>query len=288
MTGSILGSVGEDCSFKLWQEDIAQIPRTGHRFRLIQGPLPSKSALPWVSMDFKNVGTETFLALISYDGNLTIMEPKDHDNLAGEWTDWFESRDFWVCDPTPHRSQNTGFRVCFHHEKAPCWTAVAAGLDRRALSVAVAAMDGVKIFRTDLDKQLYVAAEIRGCPGIIRDLAWANGSVRGCDRIAIASQDSVVRIYELWTVLENNPKDPKDFSISRSTVALSSIKRKSRNAPSGIGARLADAAKGTGNGIQSDDGPGRVKQKVELIAELSAHNGHVWRIQFSPAGKCKI
>lgn len=287
--GQVIGSVGEDGYFKLWEEDVSQLQNSGHRFRQIMTPLASKTQLPWMSIDFKNINTETYLALITRDGELSIMEPKDHDLLSGDWTDWMQGTGFRVC-PEPARSEEASFRVCFHHEKMPCWEAVAAGLDYRSISLAVVAMNEVKIYRTDRDHKLYMAASMDEAHDLVRDVAWANGSMRGYDILATASKDGAVRVYELRTSsapfpvsptqrLKTNIQPPPPASATNTT-------RSGRNTPSGIGAGLLANARMSVVQEEDEDAPGRVKQLPTMVAELTEHQGAVWKVAFSFNGLC--
>ncbi|MBE7180178.1 MAG: hypothetical protein INR71_03045 [Terriglobus roseus] len=189
-----LASVAEDARLKLWAEDPLATRNSGHRFRLMF-QLRSETGVPFCSLAFKPLLAETYLAAVTRDGYLAVYEPMDFDDLASDWGR-IDARH--LC-PTPDRSIETGFRVAWHQECLPCWTAVEAGLERKSLGLAVAAMDVVKVFRTDKDKRFYLAAELTGARGIIRDVAWANGAMRGYDLIAAASKDGLVRIYELST-----------------------------------------------------------------------------------------
>lgn len=273
LTGQIAASIGEDGYFKLWEEDLNQACNSGRRFRQIMTPLASKSKLPWMSIDFKNIDTETYLALITRDGNFTILEPRDHDVLAGEWVDWMGNQDFLVC-PAPPRSEEAGFKVCFHQEKLPCWTSINAGLDRRALSVAIIAMNVVKIYRTDKSRHIYLAAELTGSTDIVRDVAWSNGSIRGFDVLATAGKDGSVRVYELKTSSNSN----ESLSVTRVTSTSSA-----RQAQSGIGAGLKGISK-IDDAKEYSTEPSRVKQEVTLVSELTKHDGAVWKVAFSYTG----
>lgn len=231
-----------------------------------------------MSLDFKNIGTETYLAVISRDGQLTVCEPVDHDNLS-EWQIMWQD---YLCK-TPQRTEETGFRLCWHHEKLPAWPAVMAGLDRKSLSLAVSVMDTVKIFRSDKDRKFYTAAELHGSNSLIRDVAWANGSMRGFDVIATASKDGYVRVYELHTP---GVSETTASSRSKQVVEVSSgLKSPTYSKPnqSGIGAGLAGGPRSGRN--EEQDRPGRVNQEVKLVAELLAHEGAVWRVEFSQMGK---
>lgn len=281
--GEILGSIGEDGMFNLWQEDVVETPNSGRRFRKISS-LRSETNVPFTSLDFKNIMTETCVALITRDGYLAVYEPIDSDNL----TEWRPITRQYVCS-TPSRQEETGFKVCFHHEKLPCWTAIQAGLDRNALSLAVAAMDVVKILRTDKGRRLYEAAQLTGARNIIRDVAWANGAMRGFDVVATASKDGAIRIYELSTpTAVQGAAATSGVLIPPTIVETPSSPRGgsgARNAPSGIGAGLAGASRSKESAQGEDQNPGAIKHAVKLVAELTQHHGAVWRVSFSQMGE---
>ncbi|ORX92357.1 WD40-repeat-containing domain protein [Clohesyomyces aquaticus] len=281
--GEVIGSIGEDGRFKLWQEDVTEVPMSSCRFKLITN-LASQTNAPFMSLDFKNIMQETWVALITRDGHLTVYEPVDQTSL----NEWSQLAEHWVCqDHPPDRQEEVGFKVVFHKEKLPCWTAITAGLDRKSLSLAVAAMKDVFIFRTDKGKRFFRVATLTGARHIIRDLAWANGSMRGYDVLATASKDGAIRIYELST-----PRSDKSSSVagtssgSTATDLVSSPQsnRPRKNAPSGIGAGLAGAAKTPETSYSHDQYPGRINQVVKMVDELTNHHGAVWRVAFSQMG----
>ncbi|RYN42137.1 hypothetical protein AA0113_g8005 [Alternaria arborescens] len=276
--GEVVGSIGEDGHCKIWQEDATEVAMSGNRFKLIYN-LQSLTNAPFMSLDFKNIMQETWLALITRDGYLTVYEPQDQSNLH-EWTILAER---WVSENNPpERQDEVGFKVVFHKEKLPCWTAITAGLDRKSLSLAVAAMKDVLIFRTDKAKRFFQVAKLEGARQIIRDLAWANGSMRGYDILATASKDGAIRIYELRTQTDDKSAAPGTAS---SSAPLSVSPRGHRqNAPSGIGAGLAGASKAPDASLENEQYPGRIKQKAEMTDELTNHHGAVWRVTFSQMG----
>ncbi|KAF2824467.1 WD40 repeat-like protein [Ophiobolus disseminans] len=278
--GEVLGSIGEDGRCKLWQEDVTEVPMSGNRFKLITN-LASQTHAPFMSLDFKNIMQETWLALITRDGYLTVYEPLDQSSL-NEWTVLAEH---WVCeDNPPQRQEEVGFKVVFHKEKLPCWTAIMAGLDRKSLSLAVAAMKDVHVFRTDKAKRFFHVAKLEGARQIIRDLAWANGSMRGYDILATASKDGAIRIYELSTPTSGNTSTGGASSASTVTDPISPRPGPRKNAPSGIGAGLAGASKTPDTSRENDQYPGRIRQIVKLTDELTDHHGAVWRVAFSHMG----
>lgn len=234
-----------------------------------------------MSLDFKNIGTETYLAVVTRDGQLTVCEPIDHDSLT-EWQDMWQD---YLCK-TPARTEETSFRLCWHHEKLPAWPAILAGLDRRSLSLAVSVMDTVKIFRTDKDRKFFTAAELTGAKFLVRDVAWANGSMRGFDIIAVASKDGCIRIYELHTpgATELPTTTTNGHQIANHDTPIRSPKvTTTRPAKSGIGAGLAGGSRGGRN--EEDGRPGKVTQEAKLVAELTAHEGAAWRVTFSQLGE---
>ncbi|KAF2278629.1 WD40 repeat-like protein [Westerdykella ornata] len=283
--GEVIGSIGEDGRCKLWQEDVTEVPMSGSRFKLICN-MASVSQAPFMSLDFKNIMHETWLALITRDGYLTVYEPLDQSSL-NEWTVLAEH---WVCQNNPpERQDEVGFKVVFHKEKLPCWTAIMAGLDRKSLSLAVAAMKDVIVFRTDKAKRFWPVAHLTGARQIIRDLAWANGSMRGYDVIATASKDGSIRIYELSTPRSDKP-EPGSSTFATAGNALSSPQM-GRARPSGISAGLAGAGKSPSMTSKSSDSrheneqnPGRIRQVVKMVDELTNHHGAVWRVAFSQMG----
>ncbi len=275
--GEVIGSIGEDGRCKLWQEDVTEVPMSGNRFKLITN-LVSQSHAPFMSLDFKNIMQETWLALITRDGYLTVYEPQDQSSL----NEWNILAEHWVSENNPpERQEEVGFKVVFHKEKLPCWTAIMAGLDRKSLSLAVAAMKDVHIYRTDKAKRFFHVTKLDGARQIIRDLAWANGSMRGYDILATASKDGVIRIYELST--PTSGKSSSEGTPSASTEPVSPRPGPRKNAPSGIGAGLAGASKAPEP--SHDNEPGRIRQIVKLTDELTNHHGAVWRVAFSQMGK---
>lgn len=284
--GEVLGSIGEDGRCKLWQEDVTEVPLSGNRFKLITN-MTSQTNAPFMSLDFKNIMQETWLALITRDGLLTVSEPTDQSNL----NEWAVLAEHWVCrDNPPDRQEEVGFKVAFHKEKLPCWTALMAGLDRKSIALAVAAMNNVLIFRSDKTKTFWPVAELRGARQIIRDVAWANGSMRGYDIIATASKDGAIRIYELSTPRSDKSSTAGNSSTSTVTDAITSPQpgKQRKNAPSGIGAGLAGTLKPPAPSQDNEQYPGRIRQIVKLVDELTNHHGAVWRVAFSQMGTFSV
>lgn len=271
--GEHLGTIGEDGYVRIWQEDINESHNSGRRFKKLYEQR-TETGVPYMCLDFKNIATESYLAVITRDGHLTVCEPEDHDDLS----DWRRVWSEYQCK-TPPRTEETGFRLSWHKEKIPAWPAVLAGLDRKSLALAVAVGTAVKVFRTDKERKWYIAATLEGAQDLVRDVDWANGSMRGFDTIATASKDGFVRVYELHTTGAAS----LPTSANASSTDLTSLAKQSpatRPVRSGIGAGLAGGARG-----KRDDNagaPGAVKQDVKLVAELEAHGLNPWRVSWAP------
>ncbi|KAK3944870.1 WD40-repeat-containing domain protein [Diplogelasinospora grovesii] len=168
----------------------------------------------------------TYLALASADGRLTVYENEQPENLG----DWTQIDEFPVLSARPARGEETAFRVRFDPNAEVCYTALRAGVPMDALGLVVAAMDSVKIYRTrdtvsaslgltTAVKEFYLAAEVVSGThrGLVRDVAWAPGNIRGYDIIATACQDGFVRVFSLTTPtptvnIENEDDDEEDYA----------------------------------------------------------------------------
>ncbi|KAK0916783.1 hypothetical protein LTR02_000554 [Friedmanniomyces endolithicus] len=259
-TGEHLGTIGEDGLARLWREDIHEPPNSGRRFKKIFEQTTA-TGVPYMSLDFKTLGAETYLAVSTRDGYLSVSEPEDHDDLSAWRILWSD----YLCK-TPSRTEETGFRLSWHQEKLPAWPAVLAGLDRRSLSLAVAVGDVVKVFRTDRDRKFYTAAVLEGAKGLVRDVGWANGSMRGFDVLATASKDG--------------------DAIAAEPSGVPVRTRADQPPRSGIGAGLAGGTRGKRD--ESAGVPGAVRQEAKLVAELETHGGAPWRVRWSAMGDLLI
>lgn len=281
--GEHIGTVGEDGLVRIWQEDVNEGRNSGRRFKKIFEQVTA-TGVPYTCLDFKNIGLETYLAVITRDGYLSVCEPEDHDDLSTWRVMWSD----YLCK-TPPRTEETGFRLSWHKEKLPAWPAVLAGLDRKTLSLAVAVGDIVRVFRTDKDRKFYNAASLEGAGRLVRDVSWANGSMRGFDVIATASKDGFVRIYELHTPGAGlSSKSMQDQSDEHAVSGDADIIRPppARPARSGIGAGLSGGARGRRE--ESATVPGAVRQDSKLVAELETHSGAPWRVGWSQSGDILI
>lgn len=280
-TGQHIGTVGEDMKFKLWQEDVTQPPNSGRRFRNIFR-LTSPVRTPFVSLDFRSIELESWLAVITRDGLLTILEPVNPDSLA----EWQKIDQFRVC-AEPSRGEETSFKVQFHHDPVDMTHLVLPSWDSKCLSLVVAAMNSVKIYRTDSNRKFYHAIELSGHTSLVRDISWANGSVRGYDLIASGSNDGTVRIFEVHTTLTNVPSNNANGSYKHNASQSSGHPSPHRtSAQSGIGSALANRSPVTLLNRQGGADT-QFKHTFKEVACIDSKHFDVWQVQFSFAGTCQ-
>ncbi|KAJ5907638.1 hypothetical protein N7495_000320 [Penicillium taxi] len=277
-TGQHIGSVGEDMKFKIWQEDVTQPPNSGRRFRSIFR-MTAPQRHPFVSLDFRNIDLESWLAVITRDGYLMVMEPVSPDSLA----DWQALDQFRVC-PAPERGEETSFRVQFHHDPNDITHSLLPDSDQKSLSLVVAAMDSVKIYRTDATRRFYHAIELNVHGDLVRDISWANGSVRGYDLIASGGKDGLVRIFEVYTTTVNQSPNSNSRKAERRQLSSSYMRATSQ---SGIGTALANRVPDSVSNRQAAGDP-QFRHSFKMVACIDSKHLDVWQVEFSFAGDSLI
>lgn len=260
---------------KIWQEDVTQPPNSGRRFRAVFR-MTAPQRHPFVSIDFRNIDLESWLAVITRDGFLMVMEPVSPDSLA----EWQPLDEFRVCS-SPQRGEETSFRVQFHHDPTDITHTVLPSSDRKSLSLVVAAMDSVKVYRSDANRRFYHAIELSGHGGLVRDISWANGSVRGYDLIASGCKDGFIRIFEVYTMASN------ESQTSNGTHAQPQAQSPSVRATShsGIGSALAIQTPAA-MANRAGTGNTQFKHTFREVACIDSKHLDVWQVGFSYPGTC--
>lgn len=264
---------------KIWQEDVTQPPNSGRRFKSVFR-MTAPQRHPFVSLDFRNIDLESWLAAITRDGYLMVMEPVSPDSLA----DWQPVDQFRVCT-APERGEETSFKVQFHHDPTDITHTVLPDSDRKSLSLVVAAMDTVKVYRTDANRRFYHAIELYGHGGLVRDISWANGSVRGYDLIASGGKDGLVRIFEVYTMpagqAQNSNGRKADLHMQSQSPSLRATSQ------SGIGSALASRVPASVTDRQAN-GESQFRHSFKQVACIDTKHLDVWQVQFSFSGKCSF
>ena len=225
-TGVHFVTIGNDLQLRIWTQEISQAPMSGRRFRKI-GSIKSEQLVPFVSVDVKTIGNSTFLTVIDRQGLLSLYEPSNPD----EYKSWSLIGQFHVCHPVPGRSDQTSFRVQFDPNPFPLPYLTSLSDDRTQLSIAVAAMNHIKLYRSTSDPdiinthkqapsksvtntdrsathRLYLF-EVLKVPAptlhpptstgtLIRDIAYSPANIRGTDILAVASINGTIAIGVIW------------------------------------------------------------------------------------------
>ncbi|KAL2147772.1 hypothetical protein VTI28DRAFT_5544 [Corynascus sepedonium] len=236
------------------------------------------------------------------------------------------------------RGEETSFRVRFDPNPEVCYTALRAGVPSDALGLAVAVMDRVRVYRTRdavraslgvaaASKAFYLAAEVSTHlhRGLVRDLAWAPGNIRGYDLIATACQDGFVRVFRLDALPPPSPpsEDGGDYEASSGGggkwaadkvkkhgsgvrrrhgegedgggggspgASRASLMSSAPSSASGIRAGLDQSIRGSSNLERRTAAggllpPGHIRHVLTEISRLDCHRTPVWRVGFDDDGQ---
>ena len=224
------------------------------------------------------------MAIVSTDGLLSLLEPSEPESLHA----WKELDSAYPCGQHSRGSEST-FRLALHQGARPSYHAISAGLDPKAISLALSANNSIKILRAtrleDGNFQFYQMLDIDGVASAINDVSWAPGSIRPYDIIAAACNDGYVRVYEVTTPHHgaiqspNTSSGPQPFTRDRRNST-----KLPRHAPSGIGAGLAGFS--DAEVTHESSGGTHIQHACKETAVL-LHEGAapVWRVRWTHDGK---
>ncbi len=224
------------------------------------------------------------MAIVSTDGLLSLLEPSEPESLHA----WKELDSAYPCGQHSRGSEST-LRLALHQGARPSYHAISAGLDPKAISLALSANNSIKILRAtrleDGNFQFYQMLDIDGIASAINDVSWAPGSIRPYDIIAAACNDGYVRVYEVTTPHHgaiqspNTSSGPQPFTRDRRNST-----KLPRHAPSGIGAGLAGFS--DAEVTHESSGGTRIQHACKETAVL-LHEGAapVWRVRWTHDGK---
>ncbi|KAH7314084.1 WD40-repeat-containing domain protein [Rhexocercosporidium sp. MPI-PUGE-AT-0058] len=311
----LIASIGTDGRFKLWVEDPTLPPSKGRRFNSHSNKpiyeLRSPSRAPYLSFAITHNATtrHTYLALIDRNAILTVYENDEPENLES-WNDLDRVN---VCE-RPKRGEEVSFKVAFDPNLEPCYMGIRQGVPRDSLGIVVASMNRASIWRTKeishsvslggsgTTKEFYLAAELKGHKGLVRDVAWAPGNIRGFDIVATACKDGFVRVFQVTTPGKGGARGvggasslrSKDFSKVPDKVIVQQQRNSAENgstsrvAPSGIGAGLQYTRPRNPDSQQQQQQQvreGEVLHVAKEVSRLEANRNPVWRVEFDADGQ---
>lgn len=296
---NLLASLGLEGWFRLWAEDPSAAPGrrfcNGSRGRPAFDTRSPKAPYRSFSIKHNEETRHTYLALLATDGRLIVYENDQPENLA----EMSVVDEFTVCQK-PNRGEEVSFKVRWDPNPEPCYTALRAGVENESLGFVVAGMDTVKVYRSrdkadtkmgvaTTSKEFYLAVEITGHRGLVRDVAWAPGNIRGYDVVATACQDGYARIFRLETPYAEN--DGRSWSVA--SLLKPDIRKSQRDSlatkdngnphPSTLSASLAKS------GISADrprgEIPEQIKHVYKEVSKLDSNRTPIWRVEFDDDGQ---
>ena len=265
----------------------------------------------------------TYFALLASDGHLSVHESEEPEAVA----DYARIDDFQaLARPgfgfARRGEESTCFTVRFDPNPEPCYAALRAGVAADALGLVVAGADIVRVFRTrdtvassfgaaTRAREFYLAVEIPGHGGLVRDVAWAPGSYRGYDMVATACQDGYVRVFRVDASAPSSP-DTNGVGAGAKSWATADVTGAGRHdrqqqnqnqgqgqnllssratasaprsrAPSHSGIRAEIDKSGTHGERTATGQPGQVPHAARELSRLDLHRSPVWRVDFDDDG----
>ena len=282
--GQFFATIGGDNKFKLWREDPSQMAKSGRRFRCIYSQSPPNH-VSYVSFGSKTIKHEVYLSLITHDGLLNLLEPSDPESLGS----WNQADSIYPFGQHP-RGTEARFRLSIHQSESPSSNAAFAGADSQAISLAVSAINLIKIYRaikpsepSEGNHQFYEMVEMCTENAIINEIAWAPGCLHPYNIVAAACDDGSVRMYriDVFPDVDNPFRALNEFSQSNGKGSHIFVD----NAPSGIGAGLAGMSRRKGPRTEVPNSL-NTSYVWEEFAVLPHDDGSpVWKVRWLHDGK---
>lgn len=311
-TGTHFVTIGNDLSMRIWSEDTSQAPMLGRRFkRATPTPIKSEQFVPFVSVDVKTIGNNTYIIVIDRQGLLSLYEPSNPD----EYHDWVLVDQLHVYTPPPGRGDHTSFRARFDPNPFPLPYVTSMSDDQAQLSIVVSAMNEVKIYRSTTDPDIIAShTSSPSTPGIgrgashrlllfevlkiqpasspqpslsgtlIRDVAYCPGNIRGTDMVATSSMNGTVAVYEISMQSKESPRTnssalPNNKGASRPTIQQQQSNLTSALHPTAI------SSNNTVQGASRAGHPFSYSHRVTPISILQNVHIDAWSVQWDASGQ---
>lgn len=309
-TGTHFVTLGNDLQMRIWSQDPYQEPNSGRRFKRA-AKIESEQLIPFVSMDVKTIGDITYIVVIDRQGLLSLYEPTNPD----EYNDWTLVDRFHVCLPVPSRNDQTSFRVQFDPNPFSVPFSQAVSDDEQQLSIIVAAMNEVKLYRSSADPSvigayanppqqnsqtersashrlvLFEVYKFYSTPSqglsLVRDVAFSPSSLGRADTIAIASMDGTVAIYDIHL----SPRNQTDASVA-STISTRADQRSTLQTHQSNLTSALHPATGSSVSVQHDqtrsNHPFAYKHYAQPLSILEQTHTDAWSVRWNATGELLI
>ena len=247
----------------------------------------------YVAFDIVVRNHDIFLALISQSGLLSLLEPSLPASL-GSWREVDALYPFGQ----QYRDSESRFDLSFQQALGPSSQALQAGLDVSVLSLAVSSANGLKVYRAlkseeeeeeeEEDEDFYQLHEVGEVPvdgTFVNAIAWAPAGVNPTDIIAVACDDSTVRLVEI-TVQRFPANSLSTESQQSQVVAKQDSTGPQSIVPSGISAGFTAGGGNRTTAARNSTSTDGLKHEAKEIAVLSHGDGvPVYRVQWNLDGK---
>lgn len=310
-TGIHFVTIGNDLQMRIWSQMTDQAPMSGRRFKRI-ATIKCEQLVPFVSVDVKTVGNGTYIVVIDRQGLLSLYEPNNPD----EYHEWSLIDQFHVFSPIPGRGDHTSFRVQFDPNPIPLPYTSSLSEDQSQLSIAVTAMNEVKLYRSTADPdiinaqisspahqssnvgrgashRLYLFEVLRiqapssqtssSSSSLLRDIAYSPGNIRGSDIIATASMDGRVTIYDVSLDSKSAPTSDGSSMPPTQSSSRPTLQSHQSNLTSALRPNITNSS--NQQVMPRTNHPFPYSHHVTLISTLNDAHTDAWSVQWDPSGQ---
>lgn len=289
-----------DGKFRIWAEDPTIPPGKSRRFtswgKKTVFELSSISRSPFLSFSIAHnpSSRHSFLTLINRSRSVVVYENDEPEDLES----WNEIDNFIVCEK-PARGEEISFKVAFDPNLSPTYTAILQGVPKDALGLVVASMYTASVWRTreishsvslgsTNTREFYRAVELKGHKGLVRDVAWAPGNIRGYDVIATACKDGFLRIFQVWTP-PYNPSQKYGLSTNEKSQHSERVVLSSRSTDTrvrSISSGFSAENDGVSPPCDEKENNGIVAHSSKEVALLAMDENRLppWKVEFDSDG----
>lgn len=309
-TGTHFVTVANDMQMRVWTQDTYQAPMSGRRFRRMAA-VKSEQLVPFASVDVKTVGNNTYIVVVDRQGLLSLYEPTNPD----EYNEWSLVDQLHVCSPTPGRGDQTSFRVRFDPNTFPLPFSSSMSDDQGQLTIAVTALNEVKLYRTTSDSDLirphvspqqhttnpgrgasrtsYLFEVLRipspptqyqtSAGSLLRDVAFSPANICGSDILAVASINGTVAVYEISLHSQANANPANPSTVTSKQNAHPALQQHQSNLTSALHSAAASAQPNQ-PAMSRANYPFLYSHHATAISILQDAHADAWSVQWDPSG----
>lgn len=309
-TGTHFVTIAHDLQMRIWSQDATQAPMSGRRFKRV-ATLKSEQLVPYASVDVKTVGHNTYIVVVDRQGLLSLCHPTNPD----EYNEWSLVDQLHVCSPAPGKGDHTSFRVRFDPNPFPLPFSSSLSEDQAQLTIAVTALNEVKLYRTTSDSDLirshvslqhatnvgrgashsmYLFEVLRipqppvrnqtSAGSLLRDVAFSPANICGSDILAVSSINGTVAVYEISLRPQATSSSANPASTATKQVPRQTLQPHQSNLTSALHPAPAPS-QANQNAMSRANHPFPYTHHTAAISIL--HDAHVdaWSVQWDPSGE---